>query len=349
MHVIGSEIKLAARHELERKHEVETQSTQGFRTILAEQAELQKADEAAPRERMSRLLEQLVEAILAAVQGRKCRSLKPESLPPTSTSSTPRPVRELQWSSSGRERNEESEQLKVCGSGTVRTADGRCIAFDMSVKLARHEVTERDWQQSGSVVLHDPLVLNFTGGSAELAKDSIDFDLDADGCAEKTPGLSSVCGYLVFDRNSNGRVDDGSELFGTSSGNGFADLSGYDADHNGWIDEADPAFAKLSIWRGGSKPDQQVSLADAGVGALYLGQVDSPFTVKSSDGSLLGQLRATGIWLSESGKVGALQQVDLAVTPVSRETGAEPQSQSQAAPRTPEESPWSGGSKRVET
>ena len=49
----------------------------------------------------------------------------------------------------------------------------------------------------------------------------------------------------VFDRNGNGKADNGSELFGVASGNGFADLRRLDEDRNGWIDESDAAFDRL--------------------------------------------------------------------------------------------------------
>lgn len=54
-------------------------------------------------------------------------------------------------------------------------------------------------------------------------------------------------GFLALDRNQNGVVDDGSELFGTQSGDGFAHLALYDQDSNGWIDANDPVFDKLRI------------------------------------------------------------------------------------------------------
>ena len=51
-----------------------------------------------------------------------------------------------------------------------------------------------------------------------------------------------------MDRNGDGKINDGSELFGTKSGDGFKDLASYDADGNGWIDENDAIFSQLKIW-----------------------------------------------------------------------------------------------------
>jgi hypothetical protein len=159
-------------------------------------------------------------------------------------------------------------------------------------------------------VLRDPLVLSFDGKASELTDQRQSFDLDSDGKLESIPGLASSSGFLVFDRNGNGKADNGSELFGAKTGNGFAELAGFDMDRNGWIDEGDPVFSQLAIWSG----DSWSSLAGRGVGALYTGAVDAPFSLKNSANGLLGEIRAAGVYLNESGSVGSLQQVDLAVS-----------------------------------
>ena len=56
------------------------------------------------------------------------------------------------------------------------------------------------------------------------------------------------------------------------------------------------------------------SLAERGVGALSVTAVEAPFSLKTAGNELLGQIRAAGIYLSEAGEVGHLQQVDLAVS-----------------------------------
>ncbi|HRE15977.1 MAG TPA: hypothetical protein PLW86_02775, partial [Rhodocyclaceae bacterium] len=267
MYIRSSEIQMAAQHEAERKHSIELSTDNRFRQILGEQVQLQDA-EPGPRERLARMFEQLLEAVLAALEGRKCRAAGRDCrLPAVPRAAAPT----LEWSASGREVIAESERLQGCGSGEVKTADGRCIAFDLEMTLARSERTERAWSQDSRVVLQDPLVLNFAGKAAELSGERISFDLNSDGEQESLPGLACGSGYLVLDRNGNGRADCGNELFGAKSGDGFGDLAAFDTDGNGWIDEADPVFDQLSIWRGGTAPDALVGLADAGVGALWLG------------------------------------------------------------------------------
>mgnify|MGYP000465316364 CR=1 FL=1 len=59
--------------------------------------------------------------------------------------------------------------------------------------------------------------------------------------------LQGGSGYLALNKNGDGVINDGSELFGTASGDGFYDLSMYDEDGNGWIDENDHAYILANI------------------------------------------------------------------------------------------------------
>ena len=59
--------------------------------------------------------------------------------------------------------------------------------------------------------------------------------------------LGSGSGFLALDKNGNGKIDDGSELFGTKSGDGFADLAEYDSDGNGWIDEKGRVYVLYEV------------------------------------------------------------------------------------------------------
>ena len=139
-------------------------------------------------------------------------------------------------------------------------------------------------------------------------------DLDQDGENETFSMLASGSGFLALDKDGDGKVSDGGELFGTQSGNGFADLAQYDEDGNGWIDEGDTAFAQLKIWAQGEHgQDQLLSLTEAGVGALFLGSQSTEFSLKDNQHQLQGQVRQTGVFLRENGTAGTLQQIDLAV------------------------------------
>ena len=206
---------------------------------------------------------------------------------------------------------ERTEVASFDAAGTVRTADGREIAFQLSLSMARFERETRSVSlQSG--VAKDPLVVNFGADAASLRSQRFSFDLQGNGQAVDMPLLGQGSGFLVLDALDGGRVASGRQLFGPASGDGFADLAAYDDDGNGWIDEADPVFGRLGVWTPEADGGGAVrSLAEVGVGALGLAHAATPFTLK--DAGTLGAIRSSGVYLSEAGVVGSLQQVDVIV------------------------------------
>ncbi len=310
MRIAESNVQLKSEREASSGVEIKRHFTQTFGKVLESQAAAQDS-----QERLVKMLESLVEAILAALEGKNCRS----GLRCCRTSDIRaadfemQRGREIEWRGELTTTRFETEHTSVEGQGTVRTKDGRSIEFNLCMDMERrYRADERD-VHGGKITLRDPLVINFDDVGAALSAEKVAFDLDADGQDERIPGLVSGSGYLVFDRNHNGRADDGSELFGTSSGNGFADMTALDSDGNGWIDESDAGFKDLFIWRGGQESGSMQNLLSAGVGALWTGSVTSPFALKDSANMLLGEIRGTGVWLNENtGQPGAIQQVDLA-------------------------------------
>ena len=207
----------------------------------------------------------------------------------------------------------ESETTQVSASGVVQTADGKQINFSLQLNMSRVYVEENSTSiRSGDAVRKDPLVINFAGNSVELTNTQFSFDLNADGNQENIAFVAGGSGFLALDKNSDGHINDGTELFGTRSGNGFADLAKFDQDGNHWIDENDAVYSQLRVWqKDASGQDTLSSLSQNGVGALYLGHVASPFSVNTATNQTLGMVRSTGLFLYESGQAGSLQQVDL--------------------------------------
>ena len=163
--------------------------------------------------------------------------------------------------------HEEAEDTAFRTSGTVRTADGREISFGLELGMSRRFREETKIENITEIVdLTDPLVINLDGNIAGLSDQKFMFDIDADGEEESISYLQGGSGYLALDKNGDGVINDGSELFGTKSGDGFADLAEYDADGNGWIDENDPIFDKLLIWaKDENGKDELYTLKEAGV------------------------------------------------------------------------------------
>ena len=209
----------------------------------------------------------------------------------------------------------ETEQLEFQARGAVNTADGQTIQFSISLQMQRSYSATIDLATAPvAPAPTDPLVINFEGSAAQLSDQRFAFDLDEDGTPDAMRLPTRGSALLVFDRNANGRLDDASELFGPRSGDGFASLAALDADGSGWIDSADPAFARLGVMAASDAPDAAVrSLASQGVGALGTGRIATPFSLKDSGNALLGQVRATGLYLTEQGRVGTVQQVDVVI------------------------------------
>ena len=206
---------------------------------------------------------------------------------------------------------ERTEVASFDAAGTVRTADGREIAFQLSLSMARFERETRSVSLQAGVA-KDPLVVNFGADAASLRSQRFSFDLQGNGQAVDMPLLGRGSGFLVLDALDGGRVASGRQLFGPASGDGFADLAAYDDDGNGWIDEADPVFGRLGVWTPEADGGGAVrSLAEVGVGALGLAHAATPFTLK--DAGTLGAIRSSCVYLSEAGAVGSLQQVDVIV------------------------------------
>ena len=167
----------------------------------------------------------------------------------------------------------EQQTLEFSAEGTVKTRDGREFRFSVDLHLDRRFVSV------GSANTKDPLFLDL--------------------------------GLLVQDRNSDGVINDASELFGATTGDGFGELAAQDADGNGWIDEADPVFGTLRVRLPDS--DGLYTLKDLGVGALYTSSAAGDFDLRDAGDNLVGQIRRSGIYLSEDGRPGLLQQIDLAL------------------------------------
>lgn len=210
----------------------------------------------------------------------------------------------------------ETEKTTFSASGTVKTADGKEINFSIELSMERsyHEESSVSLRLGDAAKKVDPLVLNFAGTSAQLADQRFSFDLNADGESEQINSLKRGSGFLAFDRNNDGKINNGSELFGPTSGNGFAELSALDDDRNGWIDENDAAYDQLQVWQGGDGGQGELqSLAKAGVGAIALSHVNSPFSIKNDANELLGEVRSSGIFLQHDGETGTIQHIDLTV------------------------------------
>lgn len=208
----------------------------------------------------------------------------------------------------------EAEQLEFSAQGVVHAEDGSELQIEVNLNLNREFYTEQEISFALGDALKDPLVVNFSGGAAELTQTKFAFDIDADGIEDQVSFVGSGSGFLALDEDDNGAISDGTELFGAVTGDGFAELSRHDGDRNGWIDESDEIYSRLRIWtKDPQGNDRLFALGEKGIGALYLGNISSPFSITTESNELQGQVRSTGLFLREDGQAGTLQQLDLVV------------------------------------
>lgn len=297
----------------------------------ADSAKTEKADKDAALPPDVARMKQAIESLMAWLTGRSIRmdifssdDLKPKAEGGTAASvpaqgqvhSQMSAANEPAWGMEFKasESYFEAEMLSVGMAGKVTTGDGRAIEFSLSMSLSRMHYSQQSLEMRAGAALKDPLVVNFGGSAARLQVERFAFDLEGRGDAGSGSlfSLEAGSGYLALDRNDNGQIDDGSELFGPASGNGFADLTRLDDDGNGWIDEADAAFARLQVWL----PDAQgkgelLGLGKLGIGALHTGAVDAPFEYRDAGNDLQGKMQRAGVFLFEDGRAGSLQQIDM--------------------------------------
>ena len=140
---------------------------------------------------------------------------------------------------------------------------------------------------SGSTPIMIDLDNNGQNYHITSATDGVLFDLAAAGIAKWTAwtAAGSNVAFLAIDRNGNGRIDDGGELFGTAavmasgtmSANGFEALRDLDGGiaSDGKIDASDPVYASLRLWfdlnhSGTSDPGELVPLAERSITTIFL-------------------------------------------------------------------------------
>jgi hypothetical protein len=138
-----------------------------------------------------------------------------------------------------------------------------------------------------------PIGLDLQGNGFKLSGPNppVYFDLDADGEADHTSWtrMQTKDGFLVFDRNRNGVIDDGRELFGNATplmlssslaNHGYEVLEEFDlpplgGNGDGVIDAEDAVFEHLQVWLdenrdGVTQEGELKSLSEVGVSAISL-------------------------------------------------------------------------------
>jgi hypothetical protein len=127
-----------------------------------------------------------------------------------------------------------------------------------------------------------PLVFAFDDAPVSFSSSAGSFSLDPT-MSVATDWPAATTPWLALDRNGNGAIDDGGELFGSATvigsgghaSNGFVALRPLDQNRDGVLDARDPAFASLTVWSDvdqdrASRPSELVSLASLGIESISL-------------------------------------------------------------------------------
>ncbi|MBR8655652.1 AHH domain-containing protein, partial [Achromobacter sp. Marseille-Q0513] len=203
---------------------------------------------------------------------------------------------------------------KAGQAGRVRMHDGTEISLDPSQTilvgentLSNGKLTAFGWVpmstaamaayleaqvEAGVIPYTDPLALDAGNDGVNLGAVQVDFDLDADGRPERTRWTSPTDPLLVMDRNFDGRISSGAELFTLTEGAGARPtLASLDSNQDGKLDAEDTHWAHLRVWVDRNQDayasaGELTSLADLGIQSINL----TPVT-----GSVAGQSNVKGV------------------------------------------------------
>ncbi len=205
--------------------------------------------------------------------------------------------------------------IKFDSKAIIKTKDKE-INIDLNIQYTQkfYEKHQTKIEQQRAVYI-DPLIIQFDieAKKFDLIDDTLTFtfDINSDGYKEKIPYLNSGSGFLALDKNNNLTIDDGSELFGTTSNDGFNDLKAYDKDDNDWIDENDEIFKDLRIWyKTKFGKDELIALGDANIGAIYLNDINTQFYYDKDIQQNIAKLNSSSIFITDDEKIGILGAVD---------------------------------------
>lgn len=167
----------------------------------------------------------------------------------------------------------ESVEINIREGGSDVSINMSRVSFERVAIRSTHQTL----RQTGR---SDPLILDLNGNGIETTgvDKGVSFDINADGRMDKTSFVSGGDAFLALDRNGNGVIDDGSELFGDQNGdaNGFLALARLDDNADNRIDSNDRAFSELRLLSLDAMGRQQTrSLGDAGIAAIQLAYQDS--------------------------------------------------------------------------
>jgi len=188
--------------------------------------------------------------------------------------------------------------------------NGKNILLDYSFHLASNKIQYNSYEIDRAE-LKDPLLVQFGQQGLGEISGQVSFDINQDDKTDKLPTFSGDVGYLVYDKNSNNQADNGSELFGPATGNGFSELAQLDDNNNGFLDREDSAYQQLYLWQ--PEKNTWLSLAEAEIEAISTVAIATPYTFYNEKDEVQAQLRYSSFAIGESGRGFGVHHVDVKV------------------------------------
>ena len=180
------------------------------------------------------------------------------------------------------------------------------------------KIREPFTEAQSAEVPRDPLLIDLDGDGIETTsvENGVYFDQENDGFAEVSAWVSSDDGVLAIDKNNNGTIDNGSELFGDSyvksdgtiATSGFDALSDLDSNGDGQINSSDTSFDAIKILKGDGT---LLSLSDAGISSISLTAKKSVITDSNGNRQL-----TTGTYTKTDGSTGKISDYELQSDPM---------------------------------
>jgi hypothetical protein len=178
-------------------------------------------------------------------------------------------------------------------TGAKNTGSGQSIRLGVQLEFKFAFSVEGE---AGEVQQSDPIALDLNDNGIDLTSytNGARFDIVGNGRIATTAFVTGGDAFLAMDRNGNGIVDSGRELFGDQNGaaNGYAELAKLDANHDWRINRLDPDFSKLLLFKdngnGKTEPGELVSLIDAGIVELDLSY--QQVTIQAAGGNRIAQV-----------------------------------------------------------
>ena len=189
--------------------------------------------------------------------------------------------------------------IDVADIAALTTAQLQALSMAQADAFTASQLAAMSTDQM-AVLMTSPLILDLNGDGVRTqhwASNTL-FDIDADGTLERTGWISEGDGLLTLDRNADGIINDGSELFGNATtladgskaSDGFAALAELDSNRDGRIDANDEVFTSLRVWMdankdGVSQSGELYSLSSLGIASINL---DAQQTRELNNGNWIG-------------------------------------------------------------